>query len=71
MYCILLSWLNVYTFQYLCNYVDVMPSIEDAMVLLNVPILEYLLYPHLRRSMELKVKPIHKVASNNFYYDIV
>ena len=47
---------------YAWNYVDVMPSIEDAMVLLNVPILEYLLYPHLRQSMELKVKPIHKVV---------
>ena len=38
-----------------------MPSIEDVLALLNVPILEYILYPHLRRSMRLKVKPIHKV----------
>ena len=57
----------MYAFQCLCNYVDVMPSIEDAMVLLNVPILEYILYPHLRQSMELKVKPIHKVIIYFFF----
>ena len=38
-----------------------MPSVEDVMVLLNLPVLEYLLYPHLRQSMGVKVKRIHKV----------
>ena len=42
-------------------YVDVMPSIEDVMVLFVVPFLEYILYPHMRRSMGIEVRPIHKV----------
>ena len=41
---------------------DVMPSIEDMMVLFVVPFLEYLLYPHLRRSMGIEVRPIHKAS---------
>ena len=62
---VLISWVNMYTFQYLCIHTDVMPSVEDMMVLLNLPILEYLLYPHLRKTMGLKVKPIHKVNASD------
>ena len=45
-------------------HADLMPSIEDVMVLLLVPVLEYLIYPHLRRSMGLKIKLIHKVITH-------
>ena len=48
-------------------HADLMPSIEDVMVLLLVPVLEYLIYPHLRRSMGLKIKLIHKVIATIFF----
>ena len=38
-----------------------MPSINDLMVIIIIPILDYIIYPHLKKSLKLEVKPLHKV----------
>ena len=38
-----------------------MPSIEDFLMLLVIPLLEYIVYPHLQSSMRITIRPIHKV----------
>ena len=40
---------------------DMMPSVEDFLMLLVIPLLEYVIHPHLQRSMKIKIRPIHKV----------
>ena len=39
---------------------DLMPSINDLLVVVIVPLLDYLVYPHIERSMAIRVKPMHK-----------
>ena len=40
-----------------------MPSVNDFMVILIIPMLDYLVYPHLEKTMGYKVKSLHKVSS--------
>ena len=39
-----------------------MPSVNDVMVILLIPLMEYLVYPHLKRTMNITVRPLHKVS---------
>ena len=39
-----------------------MPSINDFLVVLIIPALDYIVYPHLEKSMGIKILPLHKVA---------
>ena len=45
--------------------VDLMPSVNDFMVVVIIPSLEYLVYPHLERVMKIKIRPLHKVTGAN------
>ena len=38
-----------------------MPSIEDLMVILSIPLLDYVVYPHLERVLHTSITSIHKV----------
>lgn len=38
-----------------------MPSVNDFLVLLIIPALDYIVYPHLEKSMGFKIRPLHKV----------
>ena len=42
-------------------HADMMPSVEDFLMLLVISLLEYVIYPHLQSSMKIKIRPIHKV----------
>ena len=42
-------------------FVDMMPSINDLMVIVLIPVLDYLVYPHMKKSMNVHVKPLQKV----------
>jgi len=46
----------------LCVPVDLMPGINDFLVVAIIPLLDYLVYPHLERTMGIRVKPMHKVS---------
>ena len=46
----------------MCIIIDMMPSVEDALVLLVIPLLDYIVYPHLKRTMRITIRPIHKVS---------
>lgn len=39
-----------------------MPSVNDFMVILIIPMLDYLVYPHLEKTMGYKVQSLHKVS---------
>lgn len=41
---------------------DLMPSIEDLMVVSIIPLLDYAVYPHLERVLGRRVLPLHKVS---------
>ena len=41
--------------------VDIMPSVNDVLCILIIPLLDYLVYPHLETSMRIKLLPLHKV----------
>ena len=43
---------------------DLMPSVNDFMVILIIPMLDYLIYPHLEKTMGYKVQSLHKVTNN-------
>ena len=38
-----------------------MPSVNDLMVIVIIPTLDYLVYPHLEKTMGYRVLPLHKV----------
>ena len=40
---------------------DLMPSINDLLVILIIPLLDYIVYPHIEHSMGIKVMSLHKV----------
>lgn len=42
---------------------DLMPGINDFLVILIIPILDYLVYPHLERTMGIKVRSLHKMVA--------
>ena len=44
---------------------DLMPSINDLLVVIIIPFLDYLVCPHIERSMGIQVKPMHKVSADN------
>jgi hypothetical protein len=44
-----------------------MPSINDFMVILIIPTLDYLVYPHLEKTMGYKVQSLHKVTKINVW----
>lgn len=41
--------------------IDMMPSVNDVMVIILIPVMDYIVYPHIRKSIGLSVKPLHKV----------
>ena len=43
-----------------------MPSVNDFMVILIIPMLDYLVYPHLEKTMGYKVQSLHKVTKWQF-----
>lgn len=40
---------------------DMMASLEDVMVLIVIVIMEYILYPHLHKTLHYDFPPLHKV----------
>ncbi|XP_062507930.1 solute carrier family 15 member 1-like isoform X2 [Corticium candelabrum] len=42
---------------------DLMPSFNDVLVICLIPLLDYLIYPHIERVMGFKVMPLHKIGS--------
>ena len=38
-----------------------MASLEDVMVLIVIVVMEYILYPHLSKTMHYQFPPLHKV----------
>ena len=40
-----------------------MPSVNDFLVVAIIPALEYIVYPHLEKTMRMKVQPLHKVSN--------
>ena len=40
-----------------------MASLEDVMVLIVIVAMEYILYPHLSKTMQYNFPPLHKVRS--------
>ena len=44
---------------------DIMPSVNDVLCILIIPLLDYLVYPHIESSMRVKLRPIHKVLRNH------
>ena len=44
---------------------DMMASLEDVMVLIVIVAMEYVLYPHLSKTVQYNFPPLHKV---NCYY---
>ena len=45
-----------------------MASLEDVMVLIVIVAMEYILYPHLSKTIHYQFPPLHKVTS---YYAII
>lgn len=39
-----------------------MPSVNDILVIAIIPVLDYVVYPHLKKSLGITVKPLHKVC---------
>jgi POT family proton-dependent oligopeptide transporter len=42
---------------------DLMPSFNDVLVILFIPLLDYCIYPHIEQVMGIKVKPLHKIGA--------
>lgn len=42
-----------------------MPGVNDLMVILFIPLLEYIVYPHIKSTMNIVIKPLHKVSAKN------
>jgi dipeptide/tripeptide permease len=40
-----------------------MPSFNDVLVILFIPLLDYCIYPHIEQVMGIKVKPLHKIGA--------
>jgi len=49
---------------YVLLVLDMMPSINDFLVILIIPFLEYIVYPHLEHTMGFSVLPLHKVSKS-------
>ena len=45
-------------------FADIMPSVNDVTVILLIPILEYIVYPHIQSVMGFTVRPMHKVRKS-------
>ena len=45
--------------------VDIMPSVNDVLCIIIIPLLDYLVYPHIESSMRIKLRRIHKVLHNH------
>ncbi len=50
--------------------VDLMPSVNDFLVLFIIPVLDYIVYPHLEKTMGVKIRPLHKVHVVNSFVKI-
>ena len=63
--CGTIMWVCMYILHvclpYIIQLADLMPSINDFLVVLIIPALDYLVYPHLERSMGIKIQSLHKV----------
>ena len=44
-----------------CGCIDIMPSVNDVLCILIIPLLDYLVYPHIESSMKIKLLHLHKV----------
>ena len=44
-----------------CGCIDIMPSVNDVLCILIIPLLDYLVYPHIESSMNIKLLHLHKV----------
>eukprot|EP00118_Oscarella_pearsei_P011953 m.84204 g.84204 ORF g.84204 m.84204 type:complete len:507 (+) comp36392_c0_seq3:143-1663(+) len=40
---------------------DLMPSFNDILVIMLIPLLDYAVYPHIERTMNIKIKSLHKI----------
>ena len=43
------------------SLLDIMPSVNDVLCILIIPLLDYLVYPHIEKTMRFKLVPLHKV----------
>ncbi|CAI8054280.1 Probable peptide transporter ptr2 [Geodia barretti] len=46
---------------------DIMPSVNDVLCILIIPLLDYLIYPHIESSMRVKLRPIHKLVAGMLF----
>jgi POT family proton-dependent oligopeptide transporter len=46
---------------------DIMPSVNDVLCILIIPLLDYLVYPHIESSMRVKLRPIHKLVAGMLF----
>ena len=44
-----------------CGCIDIMPSVNDVLCILIIPLLDYLVYPHIESSMNIQLLHLHKV----------
>ena len=49
---------------YLQTYFPASNSVNDVTVILLIPILEYIVYPHIQSAMGFTVRPLHKVRKS-------
>ncbi|XP_065846590.1 solute carrier family 15 member 2-like [Oscarella lobularis] len=40
---------------------DLMPSFNDVLVVIFIPLMEYVVYPHIEKTMNVKIRPLHKI----------
>ena len=45
---------------------DIMPSVNDVLCIILIPLLDYLIYPHIEKTMKLTLSALHKVMENYF-----
>ena len=39
-----------------------MPGFSDLLVVLFIPMMEYIVYPHVEKAMNVKIRSLHKVT---------
>ena len=56
-----------FTWVYICcvchttTVLDIMPSVNDVLCILIIPLMDYIIYPHIETTMKIKLLRLHKV----------
>ena len=54
-----------------CVSSDIMPSVNDVLCIIIIPLLDYIIYPHIENTMKLKILPLHKVHINSMWSVVI